>query len=155
MVLTLVLISTLHAAPDVPLSSDWSAEPQLVKLTPRGKKKNQYEYYGLVPEGFHLVREVRKGLVIGGGVVFGIAWLGFAGLTAAIVPKNPPVYAIPLAGPFMLGTQIQGPVADLGILAVTAVGIAQFVGAIAMMFGVAFPGEYLEPDPAKPLAFRF
>jgi hypothetical protein len=89
-----------------------------------------------IPPGFHKDWEVRTGLVIGGSVTFGTAWVGSMIGAAGL---GYPVLAIPVAGPLITaGLSFRGGSmnATFGILFL-ADGIQQAVGLSILIYGLA------------------
>lgn len=90
-----------------------------------------------VPDGYTKVERVRKGLVIGGAVTWGVSWLMAATAAAAIENKADeaaPLY-IPVVGPFIaMGTLEADGAGRAGLL---INGMAQVAGAAMLIGGLA------------------
>lgn len=96
---------------------------------------------GPPPPGYTAVMRTRKGFLIGGGATFGVSY-GISAMTAAIgadiasAGGGSNVAAamwIPVAGPFIQATQVDGASAKL-VLA--GLGAAQTAGAVLLYYGL-------------------
>ncbi|HEY2513478.1 MAG TPA: hypothetical protein VGI39_21570 [Polyangiaceae bacterium] len=126
--------------------------PQSVAMTgPR--KITDWDESQPIPPGYHVTTQVRKGLVIGGAVMFGVFWL-LSALVAAGGDdgglNNSALY-VPAAGPFFqmgAGNQSQS---STTVLAID--GIAQCAGLAMTIFGIASPKTVLVRNDLGSLQF--
>jgi hypothetical protein len=115
--------------------------PQSVALSGPEVIKDTDEDRG-PPPGYTAVWRTRKGLLIGGGITFGVAY-SFAILTAAegadsaewseSGENESASMWIPIVGPFLQMTQDDQATEDLGL---AIVGGAQVVGAVLLYYGL-------------------
>jgi hypothetical protein len=124
-------------------------------VSPEGLRSTDgytFEYRGEVPEGFRLVEQPRAGLVVPGGIMFGVGY----GLTAALgLGLGRPAALVPIAGPVLFTVQSWQPFGyGLGflantflvILAATEVAL-QVTGAVLLIAGFGSPKRWLERIP--------
>jgi len=125
--------------------------PQSVALS-GPEEITEFDHNRPVPEGYTLVHRTRKGLLVGGGVTFGVTY-GISLLVAAVGEdtKNCDTYdyydstssgsctnevaamAIPVAGPFIQIANTDSAVAKLFL---AGLGGAQVAGAIMLYYGL-------------------
>ena len=88
-----------------------------------------------VPDGYTKVEQVRKGLVIGGAVTFGVSWLIAATAASAIETEETVPLYVPIVGPFItMGTTQADGGGRAGLL---INGVAQVGGAVMFISGLA------------------
>jgi hypothetical protein len=116
--------------------------PQSVAMSgPR--QINSWQEGDPIPPGYHPVERARKGLVIGGAVLFGVFWLisvlDAAGNADANQGQTNPAAAmyIPAAGPFIQMAHGVGSSTEGVLLAID--GIAQAAGVAMFIYGLASP----------------
>jgi len=114
-----------------------------------------------IPPGYHPVTRVRKGLIIGGAVTFGVVYL-LTALTGAVVNdvsvatggtgRSAKLLLIPVAGPFtLLGTTVSA----AGQFLLVLDGVAQAGGLAMLVAGIAAPKTVLiRNDLAKKFEIR-
>jgi hypothetical protein len=108
-----------------------------------GPKTLEYEEGDPVPPGYHPETRVRKGLIIGGAVTFGVLYLLSAATAAAaddFTDDLTPLY-IPAVGPFItIGTaNAEG----AGTFLLIVDGIAQSGGLLMAILGIAIQQDLL------------
>jgi hypothetical protein len=103
-----------------------------------------------IPPGYHPVTRIRKGLVIGGAVTFGVVYLTTALIGAAVSDlgaKSGKLLLIPIAGPF--ATLSTGTTSGDFFLVLN--GIVQAGGVAMLIAGIAAPKTILiRNDLGKP-----
>lgn len=135
-------------------------EPGVCRAGPRplrqrylDEKVERFEYRGVEPEGFHLVSEVRLGL-LGGGIA---AFAGGYGLSLlAGLGTGAPLGAIPLLGPLFVGASWWSPssgflagFANFWVVLLVAVDlVAQGAGIVMMSVAGGAPQRWLERNVA-------
>lgn len=139
-------------------SAAWSQATQPTSDVPvrigtfRGVER--FEDPGHDVPGFHVERQFRGGLLIGGAAMFGGAFLFW--LTSPFLPHDE-TDAIPFAGAFMSAAKYFDPATRarvftgaplLGIVALVS-GAAQIVGAAMVTVGLAVPNVWLERDAPR------
>jgi hypothetical protein len=118
-----------------------------------------YEEGQLIPEGYQLRSEPRKGLVIGGAIVAGAAYgLGVVGAVDSDFEDNAGYLLIPGVGPWLMLAAGSDPpkrcptqevcadgLPDYKPLFVVAAGLAQAVGTVLLVAGLTSERRYLKP----------
>ena len=115
-----------------------------------GPKKMDYEEGDPIPPGYHVDTKIRKGLVIGGAVTFGVCYLFSALFASTLESANDalgssnddyvPLY-IPVVGPFITIGSAQSEGAGTFLLVID--GIAQAGGLAMFIAGLAAPSSEL------------
>lgn len=131
--------------------------PSIAMSGPR--QLNDWEPGEPIPPGYHPVTRIRKGLVIGGSVLFGTVYL-ISALTGAAVSdvctasgsascgRSAKLLFIPVVGPF---TMLGNTTSALGNFALVLDGLAQAGGVAMLIAGIAAPKTVLvRNDLAKP-----
>lgn len=103
--------------------------------------------------GFHVVQRYRRGLLIGGGAMFAVAYL--FSLVSVLLTRDA-TDGVPFAGAFMSAAKYFDSTSAVGgfggapLLGITAVvsGAAQLVGVAMVMIGLTVPNVWLERDDA-------
>jgi hypothetical protein len=111
------------------------------------------------PPGYHTESRARTGLVVSGGVMFGVTYALSAITAIGAISANDSGYQplfIPVAGPFValgsthvfVGTQdgLQEAGKVLGAIALVFDGIIQFAGATLFVVGLAVPRDVVVRD---------
>jgi hypothetical protein len=100
-----------------------------------------------VPPGYHVATHVRKGMIVGGSVLFGTLWLisiltaaGSADSTPAGQSNGDADLFIPVAGPFLQMTTTSSSTGNV-FLAID--GIGQCAGLAMLIYGIASPQTLL------------
>jgi hypothetical protein len=112
-----------------------------------------------VPHGYHLDYRARKGLVIAGGVTFGVSYLGTLALGAGM--KSPPLF-LPVVGPLLQAALIglddrehtEANFDDIAVTFLVVDGVVQAAGATLLLAGIAYPKKVLVPDVLQASALR-
>lgn len=117
--------------------------PQSVALSgPRVIK--DYEEGDPIPPGYHADTQMRKGLVIGGAITFGVMYMLSVLVGAAIddVARNDSgaFLYVPVAGPFLQMTKTD---TSSGNVVLAIDGIAQAAGATMLIVGLTSPKTVL------------
>src|SRR5690606_38236504 len=117
-----------------------------------------------VPEGYRVDTRIRKGLVIGGAVTFGVTYLAAAGL--AVQAHNDEydaadelfedesdanVLFIPIAGPFIMAGKLAEERREAAAVAAVD-GLAQAAGLSMFIAGLAAPKTVLVKDETHSLS---
>ena len=126
--------------------------PQSVAMSGPREIRDYDEDTQRPPAGYHPEKRIRKGLVIGGAVTFGIMYL-FSAMAAAIDADTSRGYGerhstlgalwVPVAGPFVQMARTQSSTGNF-FLAID--GIAQLGGAAMLIGGFAAPKTVLVRD---------
>lgn len=115
--------------------------PQSVALSgPRVIK--DYEDGDPIPPGYHAESQMRKGLIIGGAVTFGVMYLITALVGAAMddVGSDGSFLFVPVAGPFLQMTRTN---TSTGNVFLAIDGLAQAAGATMLIVGLTSPKTVL------------
>jgi hypothetical protein len=107
-----------------------------------------------IPPGYHSVSRIRKGLVIGGAVTFGVVYL--INVLAAAVSHDVgngsgAALYIPIAGPFVLIPQSNSAVGSFGLV---LDGLVQAGGAAMLIAGIAAPKTVLIRNDLAKIEFK-
>ena len=105
-----------------------------------------------VPSGYHVEGRMRKGLVIGGAITFGVVYL--LTLSAAVAAEDADALYAPVVGPFLqaaiVGEDIDrsdyGGVAAVATVLLVINGVVQGVGAGLLIGGLASSKQVLVRD---------
>jgi hypothetical protein len=141
--------------------------PSVAQSGPR--RINDWEEGEPIPPGYHSVGRIRKGLVIGGAVTFGVTYLLSALVGAAVndisvatggTGRSAKLLLIPVFGPFtLLGSTISA----TGQFGLVLDGLAQTAGVGMFIAGLAWPKMVLVRNDLagnkkfelKPMPMRF
>ncbi len=95
-----------------------------------------------VPSGYHTETRVRKGLVVGGAVTFGVMYLltAFGASVAHDVGGGADALYVPVLGPFI---QMGNSDSSSGRFLLAVDGAAQAAGAAMLIYGIAAPKTVL------------
>ncbi len=123
----------------------YPAAPQPLYPAAPGPRTLEWEPGEPVPAGYHVTTQFRKGLVIGGAVVFGSVWLLNALVASIGIDTNQgqaaPLF-VPIVGPFIaMGTFRSLQALDTFFLALD--GLTQAGGAAMLIIGLAVPTHQL------------
>jgi hypothetical protein len=88
-----------------------------------------------IPPGYHKGSRVRKGLVIAGSIMFGVAWVP----TAVMMSFAAPIGILPVFGPFVVAAQTGSSEGGGGVVTFWLVfdGLQQAVGLGLLIGGVS------------------
>lgn len=115
---------------------------------PTGPKRMPYEEGDPVPAGYHVATRNRTGLLIAGGIVFGIFY-GFTALGASnsTEPSTQWLY-LPVAGPVIYGNTLDGEFAGVARFFLWVDALAQAGGAAMLIAGFIPKTELVRNDYA-------
>jgi hypothetical protein len=122
-----------------------------------------YEEGQPIPPGYHVDTRIRKGLVIGGAVTFGVVYL-FSVLTGVLIDSAnevvgnessgyEPMY-IPLAGPFVTMGTASDDLSSGGVALLAILGVAQVGGVGMLVAGLAVPKTELVRNDVSSIQVR-
>ena len=117
------------------------------KPLPRGDHEtDRFEYRGIEPPGFHLVSEVRGGLLGAGIATFAVSYALM--LVACCVSGSHVEGAVPLLGPILWAANVGSGVWFTGLNFIfAAIDVMSQVAGVAMMVAAVVPGaRWLERD---------
>jgi hypothetical protein len=106
------------------------------------------------PPGYHVERKASTGGMIGGGLMFGISYLGPVALGSVLVANQAPQGAwlyVPIAGPFIALHEVGGGGVLSGLLGIGLVGDAllQAAGASWFLVSALVKHDHIVQDVAK------
>lgn len=151
---TAVLAQEVSAPPPSPEAPSPAAQLEPEQPLRPLSRDDRYRFRvprGPIPAGFHLVEEPKWGLVAGGAIAF---VLGTGVMVAIAIAARNPLYAIPLAGPFIGVAELMRGQDSLtaGLVFIYAgaaalIDVALQVAGIAMLVvGLRWPSRWLERD---------
>lgn len=130
-----------YAPPQYAPPPQYAAPPQYYAQPPQYPPRLDYEEGDAIPPGYSVRSRLRKGLVVGGAVTFGVLYV-LSVLVADSVrgtdSDNLRSLYVPAIGPFIALSKVQG---GNGVLILDGVG--QTAGLIMLVAGVAFPRHEL------------
>jgi hypothetical protein len=97
-----------------------------------------------VPQGYHLEKKARKGLIIGGSIMFGTVWLVSAIVAAFDRRKDVKLGGVPLVGPWIaVGS---GSLKDNEVGIWVGSGLLQLGGLAMLTMGIVMKKQVLVRD---------
>lgn len=115
---------------------------------PSGPKRMSYEEGDPVPPGYHVVTRTRTGLLVAGGIVFGIFY-GFTALGASNSTDSSTQWLyLPIAGPVIYGNTLDNEWAGVSRFFLWIDALAQAGGAAMLAVGFIPKTELVRNDYA-------
>ncbi len=116
--------------------------PQSVALSGPRVIQDWDEDSGTVPNGYHTESRIRRGLVVGGAVTFGVMYLltAFGASVANDLGGGANALYVPVLGPFI---QMTNSDSSSGKFLLAIDGAAQAAGAAMLIYGIASPKTVL------------
>ncbi|GAC1363342.1 MAG: hypothetical protein NVSMB47_15150 [Polyangiales bacterium] len=130
-----------YAPPQYAPPPQYAAPPPYYAQPPQYPPRLDYEEGDAIPPGYSVRSRIRKGLVVGGAVTFGVLYVLsvlVADTTKGFDSDNLRSLYIPAIGPFIALSKVQG---GNGVLILD--GIGQTGGLIMLIAGAAFPRHEL------------
>jgi len=122
--------------------------PTYAAPPPSGPKRMPYDEGDPVPAGYHVSTHTRSGLLISGGIVFGVFYgLTVIGASGSTDPDTRWLY-MPVAGPVLYGNTIHGDFAFIPRFFLWIDTIAQATGATLLAVGFVPKTELVRNDLA-------
>ena len=119
---------------------------------PYGPKKMKYEEGDPVPPGYRVEERARTGLVVGGACLFGVTYLLTAlvgSIASDVGDKDAKWLLLPVVGPFIYSTTVDGTGSATGKTFLYIDGLAQAGGVTMFIIGLAGQKMLIRNDVAS------